>query len=351
MNSIHKQADPWRRQTCKEATITNTNWEMPATTTKKDGEARHVGVEIELQGIPVQQLANVVRDAIGGSIHKISRSEFEVDVPDQGSYRIEVDYALLKELAREEADTQLDNNPSKELVIEALDTVSSILVPCEIVSPPIAMEALGEPMDAIVEAARAGGAKGTGVSIAYAFGVHLNIEPPDMQAGTILAYMKAFVCLFDWIAWAGKVDFSRRVTPYINPFPPDYRKLILAADYHPDFQKLISDYLEHNATRNRAMDMLPLFSSIDEKTIADAVDDDRVKARPAFHYRLENSCVDESGWSIENAWNRWLKIEQLANDQEALDELSSELLADAERALHSVDSQWRKRVHRWAETS
>lgn len=324
---------------------------MPATTVKPDGTPRHVGIEIELQGIPVDQLTTLVSDVLGGSIRELSRSEYEVDVPDQGVYRIEVDYALLKEMAAEEAAEPGEDSPARALTIEALDAVSSLLVPCEIVSPPLAMASISEPMDAIVNAVRDAGANGTRKSVLYAFGVHLNVEPVDMQAATILSYMQAFVCLFDWIVWAGEVDVSRRVTPYINSFPGDYQALIIAPDYQPDFAGLISDYLQFNATRNRALDMLPLFSHIDEKTISAAVDDDRVNARPAFHYRLANSCVDEPGWGIADPWSRWVKIEQLAADKDALATLCADMLSDTERMLHPVDNQWRERVQRWVAQS
>lgn len=324
---------------------------MPATTVKPNGEPRHVGIEIEMQGIPVDKLVLLVQEALGGSVRELSRSEYEVDVPHQGSYRIEVDYALLKEMAKDEAEADSDSSVPKTLVIDALDAVSALLVPCEIVSPPLAMETIAEPMDAIVSAVRDAGANGTRKSMMYAFGVHLNVEPTDMQASTILSYIQAFVCLFDWIVYAGEVDLSRRVTPYINPFPADYHALILAPDYQPEFDKLIADYLQHNPTRNRALDMLPLLSTVDKQTIMETVNDNRVNARPAFHYRLANSCVDETGWSIAEPWGRWLKIEQLAADKEMLQTLCAEMLTDSERVLHAVDSRWRERVQRWAEQS
>jgi hypothetical protein len=332
--------------------MTNARWLMPATTCKPDGGPRHVGIEIELQGIPVDRLVTLVRDALGGTVRKVSRSEYEVDVPDQGRWRVEVDFALLKEMAKEEADVNPgDEKSSQVLALDALDAVSSLLVPCEIVSPPLPMETIGEPMDAVVDAVRNAGGNGTRASLVYAFGVHFNVEPTDMQAHTVLAYMQAFVCLFDWIVWKGEIDVARRVTPYINPFPREYHALILAADYQPDFAGLIDDYLACNATRNRALDMLPLFSTIDEKAIKDVVDDDRVKARPAFHYRLANSCVDEPGWSIADPWSHWLKIEQLAADENALARLRAEMLADSERMLHPLDNQWREKVQLWVDQS
>ena len=327
-------------------------WNMPAVTTKPDGETRHVGIEIELQGIAIDKLVKLVNDALGGNVNKVSRSEYEVAVPDQGTWRVEVDYALLKQMAKEEAGAEnTDETSAQSLLIDALDAMSALLVPCEIVSPPLAMESIGKPMDAVVNAVRDAGGNGTRASLVYAFGVHFNVEPTDMQASTILAYMRAFVCLFDWIVWQEEIDMARRVTPYIKPFPREYQALILASDYAPDFDGLIRDYLEHNATRNRALDMLPLFSTIDEKTIREVVNDDRVKARPAFHYRLSNSCVDEPDWSVADPWSRWLTIERLAADEKALSTLCAEMLADSERMLHPLDNQWREKVQLWLNLS
>lgn len=325
---------------------------MPAVTRKDDGEPRHVGIEIELQGIPIDKLVALVHDALGGTVNKVSRSEYEVDVPGQGTWRVEVDYALLKEMAKEEAAKSGDDEPSAQsLAIEALDKVSALLVPCEIVSPPLEMETISGPMDAVVDAVRDAGGNGTRASLMYAFGVHFNVEPVDMQASTVLSYMQAFVCLYDWIVWKGEIDVARRVTPYIKPFPREYQALIIAPDYQPDFTGLITDYLAHNATRNRALDMLPLFSTVDEEIIKTTVADDRVKARPAFHYRLANSCVDEPGWSIADPWSRWLKIEQLAADEKARATLCAEMLTDSERMLHPLDNQWREKVDLWANLS
>lgn len=329
-----------------------TTWNMPATTHKPDGTPRQVGIEIELQGIPVDRLVKLVRDTLGGTVRDVSRSEYEVDVPGQGTWRVEVDFALLKEMAKEEAALdQSDERSSQAMALDALDAVSSLLVPCEIVSPPLAMDAIGKPMDAIVKAVRDAGGNGTRASLVYAFGVHFNVEPTEMQASTVLAYMQAFVCLFDWIVWKGEIDLARRVTPYIKPYPREYQARILAPDYEPDFADLIADYLANNATRNRALDMLPLFSMIDKPLIKSTVDDDRVNARPAFHYRLANSCVDEPGWSVADPWDHWLKIEQLAADENALATLCAEMLADSERMLHPLDNKWREKVQLWVDQS
>ena len=90
--------------------------------------------------------------------------------------------------------------------------------------------------------------------------------------------MKAFVCLFDWLVWQDNVDPVRRLTPYIKRFPPDYEAHLADPEYWPSWDELITDYLEWNPSRNRALDMLPLFSEIDAEKIKSEVDDSLIKA-------------------------------------------------------------------------
>lgn len=323
-----------------------TQWRMPETTDKADGSPRRVGVEIELSGIDVEALAALAADTLSGEIERISSAEFEVAVPGHGDYRVEVDFALLKDLAREQ-ESDIDEKSIRKLGVEALGDVSSLLVPCEIVAPPISMEELERPMDALIDALRKAGGKGTRHSVLYAFGVHLNIEPPEMEADTVLAYLRAFVCLYDWIVDEGQVDLSRQMTPYINPYPKEYDLLITDPAYAPDWQAMIADYLVHNPTRDRAMDMLPMFAHVDEDQVRNTVDDPLIKARPAFHYRLANSCVDEEGWSIAHPWNRWVQVERLAEDRERLAAVCDAFIADRQRMLQRIDKRWVNTVKTW----
>ena len=159
--------------------------------------------------------------------------------------------------------------------------------------------------------------------------------------------MKAFACLFDWIVSQEEVDWARRVTPYIKRYPAEYDLRLTDPDYWPDLDTLIIDYLHSNATRNRALDMLPLFADVAPAAVRIAVDDDLVKARPAFHYRLANCAIDDPDWSIADPWGRWLQIEQLANDRDALNDCCKAYRQDRERAMHRVDNVWRETVTRW----
>lgn len=323
-------------------------WQLPERLTGADGSPRRVGVEIELQGIDIEDLAALTAATLGGEVTPVSAVEFDIEVPEQGDYRVEVDFALLKELARERRRAVPEGGEGlMDFAVDLLNDVSSVTVPCEIVAPPIAMEAVAEPMDALVRALREAGAKGTRHSLLYAFGVHLNVEPPDLEAATIARYLRAFVCLYDWIVDEGEVDLSRRLSPYIKPYDRAYDLLVADPEYAPDWPTLIDDYLEYNPTRDRALDMLPMFAHMDEERVRATVDDALVKARPAFHYRLANSCVDEPDWTIANPWNRWMEIERLAAGGRDLATLASAFARDRSRMLRTVDNRWASEVREW----
>lgn len=323
-------------------------WPMPTITTKADGSPRQVGVKFELQGVAVDMLARLIALTLRGEIETVSEAEYLIRVPDQGDYRVEVEYALLKRMAKEQHDEDDANLSDVDtLKLDALSAASSSLVPCEVVAPPLAMESFSHPMQVLTDAIRDAGGKGTGHSLFYAFSLHLNVEPPEFEAQTVAAYMKAFACLYDWIVWQGEVDWARRITPYIQRYPGEYDLRLTDPDYWPDWDALIDDYLGSNATRNRALDMLPLFSEIDPATIRDSVNDDQVKARPAYNYGLANCEIDDPEWSIADPWRRWLQIEHLANDREALNACCVEYRKDSDRLLHGMDNTWREMVTKW----
>jgi hypothetical protein len=180
-----------------------------------------------------------------------------------------------------------------------------------------------EHLDTLTAKLREAGALGTHRSPVYAFGLHLNPEMPALHAETISAYLRAFLCLYDWLLKVSEVDWSRRVTPYINPFPIEYVRRLVAPDYTPSLTELMDHYLVWNADRNRALDMLPLFAHLDEDRVRAAIDDPRIKPRPTLHYRLANCDIDRPDWGIHTAWRHWLEVERLASDGERLTEIAA----------------------------
>ena len=322
------------------------NWSFPARLSKADGGARRVGVEIEMAGMDIAELADLTGRTLGGQCDRVSAVEYNVVVPDVGAFRVEVDFAWLKEYARQN-EVNADGGDLTSLAIELLGGASTLIVPCEIVTPPIPMRDLPDILDSLVRRLRAAGAKGTRQSMLYAFGVHLNVEPPDLESDTVVDFLRAFVCLYDWIVDEGQVDVSRQLSPYIRRYDRDYELKVANPSYRPAWTTLIDDYLGHNPSRDHALDMLPLFAHIDEKRVMSVVNDSLVKSRPAFHYRLANSCIDEAGWSIAQPWNLWVRIENLVLEPDALRDCAVAFGRSRRRMLHSIDKQWVKDVREW----
>lgn len=118
---------------------------------------------------------------------------------------------------------------------------------------------------------------------------------------------------------------------------------ILQPGYRPDIARLIDDYLRLTPTRNRPLDLLPLFAHIDEDRVMSAPVETRlVNPRPAFHYRLPDCRIDDPGWSLALAWDHWVAIERLAADSVRLDRQRKRRLHDASPFRRWLSALWRR---------
>lgn len=311
------------------------------------GERRRLGVEIEFSGLSLARLCDLVPARTGGELDLVSDYEAKVTGTRWGEFVIELDYAFLKALGREQAEPGAEPpNHLEELSESLLAALARQVVPFELVTPPIAFDEL-EVVDQLVADLRDAGARGTSYSPLYAFGVHLNIELPDVEAATVTRYLQAYTLLYDWLRQRCHPDLSRRLSPYIEPFPSDYARLILQPDYAPDMHQLIDDYLAHNPTRNRALDMLPVFAHVDEARVRATVDDDRIKSRPALHYRLPNCQIDEADWHWRDLWRDWLQVEHLANDAARRQQMIAAHATFHGNVVDRLVGDWAKQVQPW----
>ncbi len=300
-----------------------TNFRTPPRTMNEEGAIRRVGVEIEFAGLPIDETVKIVRDLYGGEDNEQSRFEHCIRNTRFGEFRVEIDSKplLAGKHHRMMNAIGLDDDRTKEVVDGALERIARVWIPCEIVAPPIPFTQLAELEPLRVALCRAE-ARGTKKSVMYGFGLQLNVEVPSRDEETLLRYLQSFLVLYDWLSDVIDVDVTRRIGPFVNPFPEDYRMKVLDPSYTPNLDTLIDDYLLANPTRNRPLDMLPVFATIDEQKVALAAKDfDKVKARPAFHYRLPNCLIDDPAWSIAIEWNRWCEVERLADDPERMREL------------------------------
>ena len=322
-------------------TQANSNsYELPPRTKKDNGDSRRVGFELEFSGITLAQTVQALQAALGAEIRSETAAEFELHVETLGDFNVELDWDYLKRKAAESED---DDEASEW--IELLSQAASLLVPVEIVCPPISISRLAD-LEPMIAALRQGGATGTEESLLAAYGVHVNTEIPKLDAITLSAYLKAYALLQWWLVDRHDVDLTRRISPYIDLYSESYLKRVLSRS-EPTIDQIFDDYLSHNATRNRALDLLPMLAEIDEKRVRRAVDDPRIKARPAFHYRLPDCNIEQRDWSLRLPWNTWLTVEKLADRIEDLDQLSAAFL-DAERPFLGVNrSEWVAFIDQW----
>ncbi|MEM1155648.1 MAG: amidoligase family protein [Pseudomonadota bacterium] len=303
-------------------------YRLPPVITDAWGSPRRAGFEFEVGKLPIIGTAKALQKALGGDLQ--IKSPFEAMIRDSslGKLTIERDADLLKSTRYRSwlgsLGVSFDPGTIAHGIETNIDHASRGLIPCEVVTQPIELNKLNA-LDTLVATLSALGAQGTQESVIYAFGMHINPSVPSLSSEVLARYIKAFLLLYTWIIEASEVDLTRRFfTKYIDPFPHDYMLLALDNDYHPSTSQLIKDYLKHNPTRNRALDMLPILCELDLDLVRSALNDEErklVKGRPAFHYRLPDCKINQVGWSAASAWNRWVNVEYLASDTTLLEEL------------------------------
>ena len=329
------------------------DFRLPPRLQKRNGEIRKAGFEIEFTGLKLDVIARIVTECCGGEKEEITPYHYKIRHTSYGTFGIELDFRFLKEELLRELLEELGLYDESDLQLirqieSFIATVSETVVPYEITTPPIPMTEL-EILDRLEAALRTRGARGTDASLFYAFGLHINPEVPDFEVATVVDYLRAFFVLYEWLVYTSKTDFTRRLTTYITPFDDAYVLMVLDPSYRPDWGMFIDDYLRFNPTRNRALDLLPLLSWVDHERVRKVIDDPRVRARPTFHYRLPDSRIDSEPHNLAHAWNRWVEVEKLAENQETLLRMSrqyAEYLADP---FSIFEENWALKMEKWLE--
>lgn len=317
-----------------------TTFQRPPIITRRDGATRRVGFELEFAGLDLATASDALRRAVDGERLADTHAEHRVQAPGLGSFTVEIDWDFLKRKARESADDDRHD------WVEPLSRAAPALVPVEVVCPPMPMDRL-EQLSPMVEALREAGAVGTEESLLAAYGVHINAEIPSLDAGTLQRYLRAFALLQWWLVDAHDVDTTRRLTPYIDPYPEDYLHAVLEEAADADLAQLSAQYLSYNPTRNRALDLLPLLAEIDAGRVQAVVDDARIKARPAFHYRLPNCHIEQQDWSLARPWNTWCVVERLAANPQALVQLADAFSAARRPVIGVARADWVAFLDQW----
>lgn len=318
---------------------------FPPVTTNDQGDERRVGFEIEYLGLNLSKTARLILEAFGEQdapdrIIKRHKNACRVETSALGPFTVEVDVELLQKLAESsEQKTGSDALDFEGAVEELISPLITSFAPNEVVTPPIPLSRLGE-LENLVDLMRDAGAEGTGVSISYAFGLHINPEAPSLKADSIRAHIQAFLLLYEWLQEEMRMNFSRRLTSFAGAFPKRYTRLVLSPYYTPDLSRLIDDYLEFNPTRNRALDLLPLFSVLDERRVQAVTTDSLIKKRPTYHLRMPDCRIDDPSWQPTVEWNRWVMVEKLADDEDLLHRMMDHRQSLRDNLLSDFTEKW-----------
>jgi len=316
-----------------------------------------VGFELEFSGPSLDEVSNIVMAEFGGRVETYGRFEQRVVDTDWGSFRVKVDSTVLRDARYLDLLWSLGIERDKSAVTRMMDSaledviegIASQFVPYEIVTPPIPIDRLA-PLESLRNRLMRRHGQGTRTAIHHAFGLHINPEVPSLVVGDLLNHLRAFLLLYDWLVEAGQVDFTRRLTPNIEDFPEVYRRLVLDPSYDPVCSRFLDDYLVANPTRNRPLDLTPLFAHVNKEKVDRRVQDAHlVSPRPTFHYRLPNCQVDVSRWSIAEEWNRWVLVERLANAPQALERLMLAYLHLSPTPMNLHRRHWLDGMSGWVE--
>ncbi len=296
-------------------------WLTPPEPDRADGARRRVGVEIEFSGLSALRAAEAVAARLGGAVRLVSPHLAFVEGAEFGDFRVELDMRL--------AHADVTGEIGRKMRDLAAD-LGATLVPIEIVCPPIPWDQ-AHLLDDLRADLHALGAEGTRDALFYAFGAQLNIEPPSLAPPRLLTLMRAFVVLRDWLRAEVQIDTLRWLTVFASPWAAAYCDHILRPDYAPDHEALIDDYVRHNPSRDRELDLLPILATLDEARVRAQLPNEKIRPRPAWHYRLPNSEVNAYDWSIGLEWERWVTVERLAAQPETLAQACADWRENAAR--------------------
>ncbi len=329
-----------------------THLRLPPRTLNWQGSARRIGIELEFGSVSARAGAGLVQSLFGGTILEEDPHRFHISNTAFGTFTCELDTQYAHRSVGEEDPGEVvsQGDTLSELVASfrremrrLYGEISSLIVPCEIVCPPIGLSDVTK-LDAMLDALLAAGAEGTRASPFYAFGAQLNPDIASSDAEWLAAMLKAYLLVSDWLRAVMHIHTTRRLVAFADPFPVYYVDATVDPDYWPDLARLMSDYIAANPTRNRELDMLPLFAWFDGPLVYRSVPDHRIKPRPTFHYRLPDANLGVPGWSLTLEWNRWCLVERLAEDRKTLDAMGAAYRANRRRAS---PEDWAMKASEW----
>lgn len=277
----------------------------PPSPRNADGEPRRIGVEIEYGGLSVSESIKLAQGLLGGEVEKHGQHRQTLHAPGLGALEFELD------MASRHIDAFAEKEGDDDLVRAITGEVVNWLAPVELVAPPLSVDDLHR-LEPLIESMRDAGATGASHGAQTAYGMHLNVECQSLEADALLETLAAFALLEEWLRDALQIRFNRRLTGFVKPYPREYVDVLAQDDYRPERPKLFQDYLRHNPTRNRALDLTPIIDLLEPKLAQSVLGEEKRSARPTWHYRLPDAHADKPGWTPRRDWLFWRLIEQAA---------------------------------------
>ncbi|WP_038147896.1 amidoligase family protein [Thioclava atlantica] len=290
-----------------------------------DGRERRTGVEIELGGLTEEQIARLAARHLGGEARRLSGDDWEVRGTRIGDLKVYLDIFL-----RKHADVALAALGLK---------IGREVIPVEIVTDPLTRDGLMQ-LSEFIELLRSEGAEGTGRSLLYGFGLHLNPEIASAQDRDIVRPLLAYALIEEWMRAIHPIERTRELLPFTAPFPK--RLIGDLARLGPDasLERVIMTYRSHTLSRNHGLDMLPVFIHLRPDLIApEEGRGGTVSPRPTFHFRLPDCRIDDPDWSLDTEWQRWWLVEAIAARPQLLETLCREWLAE-KSGVQILGSRW-----------
>ncbi len=286
------------------------------------GDPRRTGVEIELGGLDEARVATLAADHLGGRVQQVGGTEWRVRGTRIGDLEIYLDTVLRK--------------ASAGVLREAGLALGREVIPVEIVTAPLTRADLAM-LDEFRDILRRAGALGSNARFRFGFGVHLNVEIAATTSEAILRPLLAYALIEDWLRDVRPIDDSRHILPFTDPYPTRFVRGLVGLGREADLDAVIGLYLQETPSRNRGLDMLPIFAHLRPDRVSRALGaDSAVSPRPAFHFRLPDCRIDDADWSLAEEWSRWLLVERVAASAALLD-----ALADRWQAEHGAVTLFR----------
>lgn len=293
-----------------------------------EGRPRRIGIEIEFANVTGPTAAALVVRHFGGQIKRVDAHRFRIPESSLGEFVVELDTQYVHKKEGQHSSAWTDGR-----IGEMVGDAASLVVPYEIVCPPVPWNRLDE-LNTLFDELRQHGAEGTQESPVYGFGLHLNVELASYGIEHILALFRAYLLLSDWLREEIGIDITRRLLPHASRFPVEYVLMVMDPDYRPDLTRFIEDYVLQNPSRNRELDLYPMLLHLAPEIVEGLVDDPLIKARPAWHYRLPNASIADPSWNAVVEWNRWVQVERLASDAARLTSMIEAYTAWYRRPAH-----------------